>query len=253
MNTIKPFENRIAGMEKLTMLDFPNKLAAILFYVGCNLRCPYCYNPSVVKNEMGTMDADEIVRFLQQRTGVLDGVVFSGGECTIWGGKLQSDIEYVRSLGYKIKLDTNGLRAGFVTEMINRGLIDYVALDIKCPENGNSHKQFYNKSQNYPFYPTWNLLQFLIKYNIPFETRTTIHPDVTNEEEASLLLKQLAEVGVKKHHFQFFFSIGESLGNVSQAPRYFDVSKVDTHGIELGLRNSNQNDHRKVFDTIKNS
>lgn len=247
----KVFENRVGGMENLTLLDFPNQLSAILFYNGCNLRCPYCYNPSLVNNEIGVMDSEKIISFLKNRQGKLDGIVFSGGECTVWGSKLQSDIEYVRSLGYKVKLDTNGLKSGFVIEMINQGLIDYVALDIKCPANGVSHSKFYDRSRNYPFYPTWNLLQYLVNHNIPFETRTTIHSDVTDEEEASLLLKELAEVGVKKHYFQYHFDVDRVLGDVSLFPRYFDIDKVNAHGIEVELRNKEGNDRRKKFEKIR--
>lgn len=245
---MKPFENRIAGMEKLTMLDYPGKLAAILFYVGCNLRCPYCYNPSAVKNEMGTMNADEVMCFLQQRTGVLDGIVFSGGECTIWGNKLELDMKTVKDMGYKVKIDTNGIRYTDVIKLIERELVDYVALDIKTSNKNPNYDLFHNTSMDYPFDNTFRLLKWLSQHDIPFETRTTVHPDISDEAEISNLLEQLAPYGIKKHYLQFFFAVGESLGNVSQTPRYFDVSKVDTHGIELGLRNSEQNNHRKVLE-----
>lgn len=242
-----PFENRVGGRENLTLLDYPNHLSAILFYNGCNLRCPYCYNPSLVNNKIGVMDSEEIVSFLKNRQGKLDGIVFSGGECTVWGSKLLDDIKFVKEIGYKVKIDTNGINCQFVIDAINEGLIDYVALDIKAPRIGTSCFKFVNNPDKLA--NPWILLQWLITMKkIPFETRTTIHPDVTDEQEASLLLKELAEVGVKKHYFQFFFETGETLGNVNQMPRYFNMSKVDTHGVEVELRNKEGNERRKKFE-----
>lgn len=235
-------------MEKLTLLDFPNHLSAILFYNGCNLRCPYCYNPSLVKNEIGVIDSEEIISFLKNRQGKLDGIVFSGGECTIWGSKLLDDIKAVKEMRYKVKLDTNGINCQFVIDAINEGLIDYVALDIKVARTGTSFFKFVNNPDKLA--NPWILLQWLITMKkIPFETRTTIHPDVTNEQDISLLLADLKNVGLnQKHYFQFFFETGETLGNVSQTPRYFDMSKVDAHGIEVELRNKESNERRKKFE-----
>lgn len=244
----KVFENRVGGIEKLTLLDFPNHLSAILFYNGCNLRCPYCYNPSLVNNKIGVIDSEEIISFLKNRQGKLDGIVFSGGECTIWGDKLEADIKFVKDMGYKVKIDTNGIRYTDVIKLIEKGLVDYVALDIKTSNKNPNYGLFHNTSIDYPFDNTFKLLKWLSEHDIPFETRTTVHPDISDEHEISNLLEQLVPYGIKKHYLQFFFETGETLGNVNQTPRYFNMSKVDTHGIEIGLRNENQNNRRKVLE-----
>lgn len=248
---MEPFRNRIGGMEKLTMLDFPNKLAAILFYNGCNLRCPYCYNPSLVNYDIGAIDSEEIMDFLKRRSGILNGIVFSGGECTIWGEKLYLDMFLTKSMGYKNKLDTNGVNTERIKHLVENGVVDYVALDLKCSDYSDNYDKFHTTKSRI-FYNTWETLRFLIEKGVDFETRTTVHPDISNEAEISNLLKQLSGYGVKKHYLQFFFAVGESLGNVSQTPRYFDMSKVDTHGIEVELRNVEQNNHRKVLELTKN-
>lgn len=244
----KPFADRIGGIEKLTMLDYPNHLAAIFFYNGCNLRCPYCYNPSLVNKKIGVIDSEEILQFLENRKGKIDGIVFSGGECTIWGSKLLTDIQTVREMGYKVKIDTNGINSQFVIDAVNEGLIDYIALDIKAPRFGSCVHKFVNNPDKLA--NPWLLLQWLISLKkVPFETRTTIHPDITDEQDISMLLKQLKDIGLnQKHYFQYFFETGETLGNVTQTPRYFDFKKVDTHGIEVGFRNEEQNNRRKVLE-----
>lgn len=243
-----PFDLRIVGIENLTLLDYPDHLAAILFYSGCNLRCPYCYNPTVVRNERPHYEGKDIISFLESRKGKLDGIVFSGGECTIWGSKLLVDIKLVKEMGYKVKLDTNGLNCQFVIDAINEGLIDYVALDIKAPQSGTTFFKFVNNQDK--FNNSWLLLRWLLETKkVPFETRTTIHPDVTNEQDISMLLSDLKSVGLnQKHYFQYFFEVDETLGNVNNKPRYFDFSKVDTHGIEVGFRNEEQNNRRKVLE-----
>ena len=102
------FEKRVTGIEPFSMLDFGENLCGILFYNGCTFKCPYCYNKSSALGTAETLPAGEVITFLNERRGKLDGIVFSGGECTVWGHRLINDIYYTRQLGYKIKIDTNG-------------------------------------------------------------------------------------------------------------------------------------------------
>ena len=175
METIGLFEGRVGGVEKMTLLDFPNRISAILFYNHCNLRCGYCYNPSLVCFEKGiapiTIASKEIIDFLNLRKDVLDGIVFSGGECTVWGDKLEADIQYTKGLGYLIKIDTNGQNPAIIQHFIEEGLLDYVALDIKCPKR--LEDRFRAKMDL-----SYKTLQILMNSGISFETRTTIHPDI---------------------------------------------------------------------------
>lgn len=237
------FTARVSGVEKLTALDFPHKLAAVLFYTGCNNRCPYCYNPSVVKGTSPRLEADEVKTFLRRRKKVLDGVVFSGGECTLWGDKLIADIEWTRSLGYAVKVDTNGTRPDVVKELITRKLVDYVALDVKSTQTNLA--PFYAHEQDYD--AVFETLALLTDSDVSFETRTTIHPDLTDENELSGILASIVGVTHGKaavHGVQFFFR-GDLLEyldpDINTNPRWFNLDKVEKHGLELSVRNPEGN------------
>ncbi len=123
----------IGGLHKLSLIDYPGKLSAVVFTRGCNFRCPYCHNPELIEDNGGDIiDEEEVFSFLDERKGKLDGVVMTGGEPT-----LQSDIaeflEKVKRLGFFIKLDTNGSYPERIKELIDRKLLDYIAMDIKAP------------------------------------------------------------------------------------------------------------------------
>lgn len=243
----RPFLGRIGGIEKLTMIDFPNQLSTILFYNGCNLRCPYCYNPVLIVGEPGQaihcLDAKEVTDYVLLRKGVLDGVVFSGGECTLWGDALITDIEFVKSLGYNVKIDTNGQKPQFVADLLRQGLVDYVALDIKS--NKRNERKFRWISDL-----TYETLRILMKSGVRFETRTTIHPEVTDESDISEMLGELAQFGhTGNHYVQYFFPAPKTLGNVNSKPRFFDLSKVDSHGfdvIERGVERNRKGNGKKT-------
>ncbi len=233
------FENRISGFEPLTLIDYAGRLSAILFYSGCNFTCPYCYNCDVVLNKRQTLDAEELIDFAKKRRGKLDAFVFSGGECTLHGDKLIEDMEFIRSLGYEIKLDSNGSRPEFIRELINHKLIDYVAMDFKCP----SYKfdLFSRNSNSYEYF--LDSFDILLNSGIPFELRTTIHPDITSEDDVNRMIETLEKLRYKgKYYLQFFFKTDKTLGNVSQNPRYFDVSKlIRSKGFSIKLRNEEGN------------
>ena len=124
---------RFGGLQKLTLLDYPDKVAATVFTVGCNFRCPFCHNFSLVcgnGEKLELLTEDEVLQFLAKRRNVLEGVCVTGGEPLI-----QADVEAflskVREFGYKIKLDTNGAFPDRLAKLIEKGLIDYVAMDVK--------------------------------------------------------------------------------------------------------------------------
>ena len=124
---------RIGGLQKLTLLDYPGKVACTVFLIGCNLRCPYCHNPGLVLPERmdgHEIPTDEIFGFLEQRRGKLDGVCITGGEPTLWQ-ELPEFISDIRSLGYTVKLDTNGTNPDMLKKLLSDSLLDYVAMDIK--------------------------------------------------------------------------------------------------------------------------
>lgn len=129
------FENRIGGVEPFTLIDFPNKIAGILFYTNCNLHCPYCYNVELVKNICTKLNSNDVLNFIKKRKNKLDGFVFSGGECTIHGNNLINDIIFVKNAGFDIKVDTNGTNPDVIQKLLNLNLVNYFALDYKAPIN----------------------------------------------------------------------------------------------------------------------
>lgn len=120
----------IVGIDKLSLLDYEDKVSIVLFSQACNFRCPFCHNGESVLNAQSELDFDEILAYLKTRTGLVDAVVFSGGEPTL-EPDLEVKIKSVKSLGFLIKLDTNGTNPVLLEKLIDEGLIDYVAMDIK--------------------------------------------------------------------------------------------------------------------------
>ncbi len=122
----------IGGFTKFSLIDYPNKTSAILFTQGCNLRCPFCHNPELVKPELfeKSIPFEEIANFLKKRIGLVDAVEFTGGEPTLQKD-LKEAIVQVKSLGFFVKLDTNGTNPEIVRELLSNKLIDYIAMDIK--------------------------------------------------------------------------------------------------------------------------
>ena len=120
----------IVGIDKLSLLDYEDKVSVVLFSQACNFRCPFCHNGDSVLNAQTDINFDEILEFLKSRKGLVDAVVFSGGEPTL-EPDLEVKIKAVREMGFAIKLDTNGTNPEIVEKLLNEGLIDYVAMDIK--------------------------------------------------------------------------------------------------------------------------
>lgn len=122
---------RISGFQKLTLLDFPGKVACIIFTQGCNFKCPYCQNSGLIGHENENLiEEEEVISYLKKRQGILDGIVISGGEPTI-----QKDLalfmKKIKELGYLIKLDTNGSNPNLIKKLLDEELVDYIAMDIK--------------------------------------------------------------------------------------------------------------------------
>lgn len=125
---------KIAGLQRLSLSDYPGVPAAVIFLQGCNLNCSFCHNRSLIPMEMGKpgMASEEILRYLEDRKGQIGGVVISGGEPTVHE-ELYGFLTRLALLGVKIKLDTNGTRPEYLQNIIEDGLVDYVAMDIKAP------------------------------------------------------------------------------------------------------------------------
>ena len=160
------------GIQKLTLLDFPNKTACTIFTVGCDYDCPYCHNYSLIDTaeDIQVIEASEALGFLKTRHGLLDGVCISGGEPLLHDG-LGLFIQEVKALGFLVKLDTNGSNPQKLKEMVETGLLDYVAMDVKnTPEK-------YAITIGVPGYdatPVFESAEYLLSNVVPYEFRTTV-------------------------------------------------------------------------------
>ena len=161
----------IAGLQKMTLLDFPGKVACTLFLQGCNYRCPFCHNSELLCHEgEAFMTEDAFLAFLQKRVGLLDGVCVSGGEPTLYPG-LEEMLRRIKALGFAVKLDTNGSRPDILKALVEKRLVDHVAMDVK-----NSPRQ-YAATTGIPGISLDRIeesLRFLMTDAVSYETRTTV-------------------------------------------------------------------------------
>jgi len=172
---------KIAGWQKLTLIDFPGKIATTIFTVGCNFRCPFCHNPELVKPGVhyAKQDIEErFFDFLKKRKGKLDGVCITGGEPT-----LQSDIlefiKKIKEIGYSVKLDTNGTRPDIIRKALAENLVDFIAMDIK-----NQMKKYPRTSGSKMDLDRIKLsVKLIMNSRLPYEFRTTAVPGIHTEND----------------------------------------------------------------------
>ena len=172
---------QICGLNKVTLLDYPEHVAATIFLGHCQFRCPFCQNSGLVLHpeEEEGFSAEEVLAFLKKRSAVLEGVCITGGEPTL-EPELEDFIREIKELGYKVKLDTNGYRPEILKDLVEKGLLDYVAMDIK------SSLSDYEKASGKPnicLDKIQESIDFLLKGTLPFEFRTTIVDELHSEKE----------------------------------------------------------------------
>lgn len=201
----------IGGLEKLTLLDYPDHLAAIIFTGGCNFRCHFCYNPLLVLPQKGRDDkikkekglsplsTEDLFLFLKSRIGRLDGVVITGGEPTLHED-LPAFIKKIKALGYLVKLDTNGTNPGMLSGLIKAKLLDYIAMDLKAPwdkyEATVGVKTNCNNLQK--------SVKIIMTSGLPYEFRTTVVPGLLVEEDIAPMGEAIK--GADKWYLQLFKS-----------------------------------------------
>ena len=184
----------IYNITPFTLLDYPNKSACIFWYAGCNMRCLYCYNPEIVLGK-GNITFSEAISFLKTRQGLLDAVVFSGGECLIHKNILDQ-IKKVKELGFLVKIDTNGSNPNILRELIDSELIDYVALDFKATES--DFQQITKSDLFLQFEKSFEILQ---ESKVEFEIRTTYHSKLIPDGK----LNEMIEYLVAKNYLGNYF------------------------------------------------
>jgi pyruvate formate lyase activating enzyme len=179
---------KIGGWQKLTLIDFPQKLATIVFTLGCNFACPFCFNRDLVLAKRPLMAEKEIFRFLKKRKGLLDGVVVTGGEATLQPD-LPRFLKKVKALGFLTMIETNGSNPAVLAQLIKAKLLDFVAIDVKAPLDGRYAKAIGKKK----FDPSLivECIRLMLESGIPFELRTTVVPGIHRKKDLVAMAKQL--------------------------------------------------------------
>ena len=180
---------KIVGIQKLTLLDFPGKVACTVFLNGCNFRCPYCHNAELLGDAEEVMTVAGLLAFLRKRQGILEGVCITGGEPTLHP-ELPALLREVRALGYAVKLDTNGYRPEILEAVLDQGLVDYVAMDLK---NGpESYAETVGLAQ-VELAKIRQSIRLLMDSSVDFELRTTVVNPLHSGETITSMANWLLE------------------------------------------------------------
>ncbi len=190
---------KLHGIQKMTLLDFPGCVSCTIFLGGCDFRCPFCHNFELIDGTMKpTMDDDELISFLKSRKGLLEGVAITGGEPMI-NNELPMLIQRIHDTGYRVKLDTNGYHPDRLEKIVNSGLVEYVAMDIKnspekypltCGVDSVNMKKIYKS------------ISVLMNSNIEYEFRTTIVNELHEEDDFVKIGEMIR--GAKRYFLQRF-------------------------------------------------
>ena len=226
---------QIHGLQKMTLLDFPGKVACTVFFDGCNFRCPFCHNSELLGVGFPPlMDDGELLAFLEKRKGVLDGVCITGGE-PLLQKELPALLESIKNMGFLVKLDTNGSFPEALTELIDRGLVDYVAMDIK-----NSPQRYAETigRERYDLSKVEKSIALLLMGKVDYEFRTTVVAQLHDEESFHEIGKWIQ--GAKRYFLQCFAPRDSVLQPGLDAPseadihRYAEIARI--YVPETGVR-----------------
>ena len=195
----------IQGFSKTSLLDYPGHIAAVVFTGGCNFRCPFCHNSDLVLTPSAEYTEEEVLAVLKKRRGILEGVCITGGEATLQPGLIDF-MRKLRELGYKIKLDTNGYRPDVLRAVLNEGLVDYVAMDIK---NSLPKYPLTAGISNFRKEDISESISLLMTSTVDYEFRTTVVHELHTEEDLIEIAHMLT--GCRHYFLQSFKDSGNIL------------------------------------------
>ena len=199
----------IHGFQKMTLLDYPGRVACTIFTAACNLRCPFCHNAGLVTKIENTqrIDESEVLAYLQKRKGILDGVCITGGEPTLQKD-LADFIRKIRALGYAVKLDTNGTNPAVLQSLLDEGLLDYVAMDIK-----NTPEQYAATVgvASFDVTPIQQSIDLLRAGRVDYEFRTTVVAEYHTPGDIGQIAALIA--GAPRYFLQPFVDSGNLIGS----------------------------------------
>ena len=228
----------IGDIEKFSLVDWPGKMAVVVFLQGCPWRCPFCYNQSLQSAQIkGLATFDNLLNLLEHRKGMIDAVVFSGGE-PLMQDNLPQAMDKVRAMGFAIGLHTGGFRPEMLQNVLNK--VDWVGFDIKAPLNEMHYKKATGNIAEVA--KIKESLQMLIESGINFECRTTCDPRLLDIDDIYKIGDELANLGVKEYYLQKyrpipsdrttqdsdcekFFNDNELTANLRQKFAIFDIRK----------------------------
>lgn len=222
----------IHNVTPFTMLDYPDHLACIIWFSGCNMRCGYCHNPDLIAAK-GKFSLEQVKVFLTKRANQLEAVVLSGGEASLYPD-LVPFARFVKSLGYKVKLDTNGSRPDRLKTLIDQGLVDYVALDYKAP--ADKYPSVCDFTDFHLFSKSLDLLCQQEKAS--FEVRTTVHTDLLNEEDIICMMRDLENRGYQHPYYIQNFRCLEKqkiLTDLPEQKRCLDINMLQEYSVSFPL------------------
>jgi len=200
---------RISGLQKMTLLDYPGKVACTVFTPGCNLRCPFCHNALLVTeiDDIEDYSQEELLSFLKKRRGILDGVAVTGGEPLLQSG-IEEFLGKVKEMGFSVKLDTNGFLPERLKRVVADGLIDRVAVDIK---NCREKYALTTGVKDIDLRPIEETVDFLLSGAVEYEFRTTVVRELHEIEDIREIGKWIG--GAKEYYLQNFVDSGKLIGD----------------------------------------
>ncbi len=188
---------KIGGLQKCSLIDYPGKISAIVFTIGCNFRCPYCHNPELVDETATEMTQEEIFAFLERRKNLLDAVTITGGEPTVHEDLIPF-IERIRALGFLVKLDSNGTNPEVLREAIAHSLVDYIAMDIKSPLARYSE----TVARPVDVEKIRESIALIMNSGVDYEFRTTVVKSLLSTEDIRAIGEEIR--GAKQYFLQKF-------------------------------------------------
>jgi len=232
----------LVSLTTFTLQDFPDRAACILWFTGCQMKCSYCHNPDFAQGKGKRIDVEDTLAFLKRRRPMLDGVTFSGGECLL-SPTIVPLAQEVKSMGYDVKIDTNGGKPNRLKQLIEMGLVDYVALDFKAP--------LYDYERVTGWYSTelWEQsFKVLKESGIECELRTTVYPDILDEYAVDGMMNWLEEKGFNQSYYlQHFQEAPRTLGDLPLPSRRFDLGRLNlSRKFPVGFRNFTAHETKSI-------
>ncbi len=221
---------KIKGFVDLSLVDWDGRISAVVFLPHCNFRCPFCYNTTLVlkPEEMATIPQDEIEQYLTKSKGWLDGVAITGGEPTIHS-ELPSLCRRIKESGLGVKLDTNGTNPAMLQKLIEEGIADYVALDVKAPLTMEGYSRAVGVNVEKLLREVETSIEVLLSSSVDYEFRTTLVPTIHSKDNLEQICSRIK--GCRKYVLQNFKDYVETLN-----PKFKNIKPFTTREMEEFLK-----------------